>query len=305
MLSKLRRLVLFALAMVVMVSLVLASALLLRDPQLRPIFIVVVGLVSFLTGGVGLVVAMRRGLLVEMGLGIMVTTIGVVCLLMARPWLLLGVKTRPTDSILTPAAASPAPRLPPGTLRQGRRDEGKMTLLTVGPPRLIEPAAVRGRDQSILLGLGPGLRHDASCAGVASPHRQRDRREARTVESGALSFADTSSAPNLGEYRRAEHESDRLHLAQERHIARVVQDVPVHAVEDAQRDLRPEDDDHNPPLAEVATEQDEQEAERDRPLRRLVPAFHDEEAEPSLQKVDHLRRLLLQQLQSVPDAPPP
>jgi hypothetical protein len=70
---------------------VLASALLLRDPQFRPIFFAVVGLVSLLAGGVGLVVAMRRGLLVEMGLGIMATTIGAVCLLIARPWLLLGV----------------------------------------------------------------------------------------------------------------------------------------------------------------------------------------------------------------------
>ena len=90
MVRKLRRLVLFVLAMVVMVALVLASALLLRDPQLRPIFFLVVGLVSLLTGGVALAVAMRRGLLVEMGLGIMATTIGAVCFLIARPWLLLG-----------------------------------------------------------------------------------------------------------------------------------------------------------------------------------------------------------------------
>lgn len=88
---KLKRWALFVLTMVVMVALVLASMLMLRDEQLRPIFFAVVGLVLLLTGGAGLVVAMRRGLLVEMGLGIMATTIGVVCLLVARPWLLLGV----------------------------------------------------------------------------------------------------------------------------------------------------------------------------------------------------------------------
>jgi uncharacterized membrane protein len=91
MLSKIRRLALFVLAMVVMVALVLASALLLRDPQLRPIFLAIVGLIALVTGIFGVALSMRRGLLVETGLGIMATTFGAIFILAARPWLITGI----------------------------------------------------------------------------------------------------------------------------------------------------------------------------------------------------------------------
>jgi len=80
---KLRRLALFVLAMVLMVALVLVSALLLCDPQLRPIFFAALGLILLATGLFGVAVSLRHGLLVEAGFGVMAITVGGLFILVA------------------------------------------------------------------------------------------------------------------------------------------------------------------------------------------------------------------------------